>query len=213
MKLRVNWQRFFLIFALTQIVLFASGCTAAWITAAQGLVPLISSGVSAILSFVLALQGKTLTAEQAGGIQKIAGDVNTQLTNLGTLLNDAAQNATAGIVSQIQAVLSGITANLQSILTGFNVTDPATTSKLTEFVQLAIAAVGAVLTVVSGVGILLPHASSMSQQALENSDKAAAASLAHAKQSLQEAYQVTRNTPTASAEVNEALLATPENLQ
>ena len=213
MKLRVNWQRFFLIFALTQIVLFASGCTAAWITAAQGLVPLISGGVSAILSFVLALQGKTLTTEQTAGIQKITADVNTQLTNLSTLLADAAKNATAGIVSQIQSVLSGITANLQSILSGFNVTDPATTSKLTEFVQLAIAAVGAILTVVNGVGVLLPHMGNLSQQALEDGDKHAATFLGNAKQGIEQAYSVARNTPTASVEVNEALLATPEKLQ
>lgn len=213
MKLRVNWQRFFLVFALLQLVAYGAGCTAAWVTAAQGLVPLISAAVSAILAFASSLQGKTLTAEQTADIQKVTADVNTQLSNLSTLLTDAAKNATAGIVSQIQAVLKDITANLQSILSGFSVTDPATTSKLTEFVQLAVAAVSAVLTVVTHVGLLVPHIADLSKESLAVSDKLASESLTNAKHGIEQAYLVTRNTPTYSPAVNEALLATPEKLQ
>lgn len=210
MKIRINWTRFALVFCICQIALFASGCTAAWIGAVDGLIPALSAAASAIFAFVASLEGKTVPASVNTAIQKVGADVQTQLTNLQTLLSAAASNTTAGIPAQISAVLNTIIQDLQSILTGFSITDPATTSKLTQFVELAVVAAQAVLGLLPLLASKL--ASTASPAMLEHADKVAASTLNHAKQTLDETYQVIISEHTESVDVNAALDALPRSL-
>jgi hypothetical protein len=206
--MKINWTRFALVFLICQIALVGAGCTATWISAVSGLVPVLNAAVSAILSFVLALQGKTVTAEQTAAIQRVTNDVNTQLTNLEKILAAAAGAGTA-IASQISAIMNSVVQNLQSILAGFSVSDPSTTSKITQLVNLAIVAAQAILSLLP----LLGTASVVHDKAqLESLDKIATASVNHAKLGIQEAYKVVIETHTVNADVKTALDSLPRSL-
>jgi hypothetical protein len=208
--MKVNWKRFLLVFAILQLALFGAGCTASWITAANALVAPLSAAISALFSFIAALENKTVPASVNTAIQKIGADVQVQLANLKTLLSTAASNASAGILSEIQAVINGIVSNLNSILTGFSITDSATIAKITQFVGLGVTALQAILALVPLFGSEL--AGKLSPLAAELADKHAAAALNVASTTLQETYAAIVAEYTTEAAVNAALDTLPRKL-
>jgi len=206
--MKVNWNRFAGLFVLFSAVLLMSGCTPAWIGAAEALLPAISAAISAILAFVMSLEGKTIPADVSATIQKILNGIKTELDNLKQLI-DAAQSGGASVISKIEAVLNSILANLSSILSGLSINDSPTLQKITEFIGIAIAAVQAILTVVSHATGQLKTAAGPQLEALDN---ATATTIKTAHKSLQNSYKEIVGTPTDNFQVNEALGALPQQL-
>jgi phage tail sheath protein FI len=207
--LKLNVRKFWMLFVLFNLVFLLSGCTASWIGAIEALLPAVSAAVSAILSFVLSLEGKTVPASVTAAIQKIVGDVQTQLQNLSSLIATA-QTGGATVISQIGAVLNGVLSNLGSILSGLSISDSSTIQKITELVGLAVSAVQAILAIVPLASAKLQ--AGMTTSEAEAFDKATATNVKHIHKGLQEGYKVVRTTETVNAEVNTALLAMPESL-
>lgn len=211
--MKVNWRRFLLLFAVFEVVFLCAGCTAAWLSAVSALLPAFQTAVGAALSFILALEGKTVPASVSSAVQKLFSDVGTQITNAQALIADfknAATSAQGSLLAQIGAVFQGIITNLNSILAGFNVTDSATVTKFTQLVTLCVAAAQAILGLIPLVAAKL--ASGASEQQLAAEDKAAADHIKSAEKQYKEAYHVIVSTPTESAEVNVALASLPQSV-
>ena len=206
----VNWRRFWLCFAILEVVVFCAGCSASWLGAVSALLPALESAIAAALSFVAALNGKTVSASVTASIQKIGEDVKAQIANVQALIADYKNAATTGLLSQIQAVFQGITDNLASILSSFNVTDQASVSKFTALIGLAVAAAQSIVALLPLVAAKL--ASNESPAQLETEDKLAAASVNSVHDGLKQAYQAIRNTATDSKDVNAALKTLPASL-
>lgn len=208
--MKLNLRKFFIVFGLLQVAFLFAGCSAAWLGAVSALLPALEGAVSAAIAFVLALEGKTVPASVSAAIKRIGDSVATQITNVQTLIADYKNAASTGLLSQIQAVFQGILDNLASILAAFQVTDSNTVSKFTALIGLAVAAAQAIFGLIPLVGTAL--ASGASRAVLEAQDKEAAAHITSAHQGLQSAYKVIRDTPTANADVNDALNTLPTSL-
>lgn len=210
MKMNVNWKRFLLAFTVLQVMVLCAGCTAAWLGAVSGMLPALETVASAIISFVMALEGKTVPASVSQAIQKIGGDISQEIAQVQQLIAEYKSAASTGLLSQIQAVLQGIVTNLSQILSAANVSDQATVSKLTQMVGLAVAAAQAIIGLIPIVIAKLDSGASASQ--LEAEDREAAVHVENADKSLKEAYKVIVTTPTTNAEVNAALEQLPQSL-
>lgn len=206
----VNWHRFWLCFALLEVVVFCAGCSASWLGAVSALLPALESAIAAALSFVAALNGKTVSASVTASIQKIGEDVKAQIANVQALIADYKNAATTGLLSQIQAVFQGITDNLASILSSFNVTDQASVSKFTALIGLAVAAAQSIVALLPLVAAKIESGATPAQLAAE--DKMATGAVNDVHKGLQQAYQAIRNTSTGSADVNAALKTLPTSL-
>lgn len=206
----VNWHRFWLCFALLEVVVFCAGCSASWLGAVSALLPALESAIAAALSFVAALNGKTVSASVTASIQKIGEDVKAQIANVQALIADYKNAATTGLLSQIQAVFQGITDNLASILSSFNVTDQASVSKFTALIGLAVAAAQSIVALLPLVAAKIESGATPAQLAAE--DKMATGAVNDVHKGLQQAYQAIRNTSTGSADVNAALKTLPASL-
>lgn len=208
-----NFRRFLLVFTILQVATILVGCSAAWLGAVDGLLPALSAAVEAVVAFLAALEGKTVSTAFLNAVQKIQQDIAAQITNVQTLIADfknAATGAQGSILAQIQAVLQGILTNLGSILSGANITDSATVSKLTALVGLAVAAAQAIFGLIPLVSAAI--SSGASRDVLEAQDHEAAAHVENAHKGLQSAYKIIRDTPTENADVNTALGALPAGL-
>ena len=209
--MRVNWRKFWTVFALMQVVFLTCGCAASWLGAISALLPALEAAVSAAISFVMALEGKTVPATVSAAIQKIGSEIAAQISSVQQIIAAASGAATSGVISEIQAVFQAITANLASILTNFQVTDSGTITKLTQLIGLAVAAVQAILGFIPLVQAKLATPGVTNTQ-LEAEDGLAAVHINNAHKSLQEAYVVIRDTPTDNTDVNEALRTLPVSL-
>ena len=211
--MKINKKRFLrtfiVLFLLFNVGLIMGGCTAAWIGAINALLPALSAAVSAILSFVFSLEGKTVPASVTASIQKIVTDIQTQLSNLQTLISQVQSGGTT-VLGQIEAGFNGVLADLSSILSGLNITDSSTLQKITELVGLAVAAVQAILAIIPIA--LKKVVESPSNEQLEALDKATATNLKGTHKAMQQAYHAVVTTPTVSLDVNTALEALPQSL-
>jgi len=205
--LKLNWKKFALVFLLCNAVLFISGC-GSWVGAIQALMPAISAAISAIFSFIAALEGKTIPASVQAFVQKLEADITTELQNVATILSTISTNASATVLQQVEAVFQAIVANLGSILSGLNVSDSSTIAKITSLVGLAVAAVEAVL----GLIPLAMKAEALSIAEKLHADKAATTSIKNTHKVLQQTYHEVVTSPTDSVEVNTALAALPQTL-
>jgi hypothetical protein len=208
--MRINVRKFFITFGLLQVAMFLAGCSAAWLGAVSGLLPALEAAVSAVISLVMALEGKTVPASVSAAIQKIGADVQAEIANVQQLIAAFKANASTGLLSQIQAVFQGIVSNLGNILAAANVTDSSTIAKVTSLVGLAVAAAQAIIALIP----LAIHkmSSGASSHELEAYDKVAAVSVNNTHKGLQEAYHVVVTEPTENADVNTALAALPQTL-
>ena len=208
--MKVNWRKFFTTFAFLQITLFLAGCTAAWLGAVSALLPALEAAVSAVVAFVVALEGKTVPPAVTAAIQKIGSDVGTEIANVQQLIAAFKAQASSGLLAQIQAVFQAIISNLGNILTGLNVTDSSTVAKITSLVGLAVAAAQAIIG-------LIPMAiqkmdSGAPEAELRHYDAVASVSVNNTHKALQEAYIVTVTTMTENPDVDSALAALPQTL-
>jgi len=208
--MKFNFRKFLLCFAILQAVVFVGGCSATWLTAVGALLPALEAAVAAAISFVVALEGKTVPPAVSAAIQKIGADIKAQIANAQTLIADYQKAATTGLLSQIQAVFQGVVDNLASILSAFNVTDSASISKFTQLVGLCVAAAQAVLAMIPLVAAKLALPATQSQ--LEHEDKVAASTIQLTNKTMQETYRIIVSEDTPSAIVNEALATLPKTI-
>jgi len=208
--MRVNWKRFILVFSILQVVFLCAGCSGTWLTAVSALLPALEAAITAAISFVAALEGKTVSASVSAAIQKIGSDVSAQIANVKTLIADYQAAASTGTLSQIQAVFQGIVANLANILSAFNVTDPASTSKFTQLVGLCVAAAQAIIALVPLVAAKL--ASGASPEELTADDMIATKTVTQATAALKETYVAIISQKTTSDVVNTALDSLPRTI-
>ena len=195
-------------FALFNVVLLLAGCSANWVGAIQSMWPAIQAAVSAIFAFIGAVKSVPQSVKDA--VTKVEADVTASLQNAGTVLASLTQNATASVTSQFETVMQAIVTNLNSILAGFSVTDPNTVSKVTELVNLAVAAIEAILALVPVLSSkLAEHAS---EEELKVADKVATTTIKNTHKVLQSSYHTIVSTPTGEVDVDEALAALPQQL-
>lgn len=210
MKLHVNWKRFWLIFGLLQVTLFLAGCSAAWLGAVSALLPTLESAVSAVIAFVMALEGKTISAEISSKVQQIGADIKAEIANVQTLIADYKNAASTGLLSQIQAVFQGIIDNLSSILTNVQVSDQTTVGKVTQLVGLAVSASQAIIALIPLVMSKL--ASGASKEELEAEDKLAASNVNALNNGLKASYVRIVTAETTNSDVNTALASLPPSI-
>jgi hypothetical protein len=124
--------RFFLLYALFSLLLFATGC-GNWTTEASAIIallgPAITSALAILASFGIGVSPTVLAAIQAWGAS--AQDALTNVIEPAIqAYNDAASDAKASLLSEIQAALNSIISNLTSLLADIHITDPGTQSKV-----------------------------------------------------------------------------------
>lgn len=208
--MKLNIRKFMQYYAVFLIMLFCAGCSAAWLGAVSALLPALEAAVGAAISFVLALEGKTVPPAVAAAIKKIGDDIATEISNVQALIAAYKSSASTGLLSQIQAVFNAIGANLASILTGLNVTDSSTVSKITQLVALATAAVQAILALVPMVIVKLE--SGASPEELGREDKIASAAVQVTTKTLKETYVSIVSEYTENPDVNAALDSLPRSI-
>ena len=207
---KVNWRKFAFLFGLSQAALFLVGCTAAWLSAVSSMLPSLEAAVAALVTFVLSLEGKTVSPTLSATIKKIGDDIAAEIANVQTLIADFKANASTGYLSQIQAVFQGIISNLGSILSAASVSDTATVSKITQFVGLAVAAAQAILALLPLAIHKMQSGASMAE--LQREDKVGALAVNNADKALKETYVAILADKTENVAVNEALDALPRSI-
>lgn len=207
---KVFWKVFLTLSAL-EMLLFATGCTSAWISAVSALLPSLAAVVNAILSFVMALEGKTVSSSTVAAIQKWQQNIAAELSNLETIIADIKQAATASLVAQFQAGMQAVLSTFSGILSGLDITDTATVSKLTQFVSLGVAAINAILALIPMA--LQKMQSGASEAELRSYDKVAGAATVNANKVMRETYHSIVTDYTDSTDVNSALATLPQNIQ
>jgi hypothetical protein len=207
---RTIFWRVFTLLTILETCFMLTGCTAAWLGAISALLPTIGAVVNAIVAFVAALSGKTVSASTTAAIQKWAANVSTEISNAETLIAAAKQSAGTSILGEIQAVMESILSQFNSILSGVDVTDSSTIAKLTQFVALGVAAINAVLS-------LIPMAmekidAGASEDELKQYDKLGANAVKNATKTMRETYAAILSEHTPSADVNAALDSLPKSI-
>jgi len=208
MKLNVNWRKFGFIYMILLIVTLAGGCSAAWLTAVNGMLPAILAAVEAAVSFVAALEGKTVPVGLTAKFQQWEQNVASLIATAQQIVTQIKSNSTATLLQQFQGVVQSLVGSLGTILADLNVTDNATVAKITGFVQLAVAAASAILA-------LIPMAiSKLGAPAaeLKHYDAMGASAVTNAVKVMKETYVAIVTTPTENADVNAALKELPQSI-
>jgi hypothetical protein len=206
-----NLRRFCFVFLLLMIAFSASACSAAWIGALQGLIPTIEGIVSAVVAFVAALNGKTISAAFNAKVQQWGSKISDLLTQLSNLVTAAGKSATSTVIAEIQAVMSQLSQSLGSILADTGITDAGTIAKIEELAQLAIAAVNAVLAVIPVALARIKAGASTAE--LESMDSDAKDVINNAHKVAKNTYHVIVTQQTSELQVNEALATLPQSLK
>lgn len=212
--MKVNWRKFWRTFGLLYVVALiattVSGC-AGILATISGLLPALEAAIMAAVSFVSALEGKTVPATLSGTVKQWGNNVAGLIANIQSIIAAAAGQATAGVIAQIQAVMQQIQSSISSILAEFNVTDGATVSKFTSLLGLGVALVQTILGLYP-VAMALVSRSGVSDEQLKAEAQEADTHVKNAHKSVQDAYKVIRDTPSSNADVNSALSALPTAL-
>jgi hypothetical protein len=208
--MKVNWRKFASFFALFFVVLMLSGCSASWLGAVSSLLPALEAAVSAIVSFALALEGKTVPAGVAAAIKKIGDDVAVEIQNVQALVAQFKAQASAGLLTQIQTLLQGVVTNLSSILSGLSISDASTIGKITNLVGLAVAAAQAIIALIPVAVAKMQSGASHAE--LQEEDEVASTALHLTTGNLKSAYHTIVTTPTENADVNAALASLPQSI-
>jgi hypothetical protein len=130
--------RFLMLFILFNFLLFAVGCSTAWVTEAQGIIGALVPAVEGILVILAGLGAKALTPDVWSSVQAWGTTAESDLQNVVAPLIDEYNSALPadqpGILTEIETVLTTITNNLNTILPTLKVTDPATQAKVDALV-------------------------------------------------------------------------------
>jgi hypothetical protein len=205
----VFWKVFALLMLL-EVCLFSTGCTAAWITAVNALLPSLGAVVAAVLSFIAALQGKTVSAATYAAIQKWQGNLTTSITDVEAIVASIKKSATTALLAQFQAAMQAVLQQFNSLLGTVDITDSATIAKLTQFLALGVAAINAILALIPmAIAKLKAKASA---EELKLYDNLSASAIKSAESTMRETYVAIVMEHTANADVNAALDALPRSI-
>lgn len=134
--------RFLLLYALFNLALLSTGCSAAWTTQASSiitlLVPAIQAAISILIAFGVGVAPEAMAAIQTWGTQAVDALTNVVKPAIDAY-NNAADGAKAALLTQIKAALTSIVSNLQSALADVHVTDPKTQAKVTAIFNVILA--------------------------------------------------------------------------
>ncbi len=143
-----------------------AGCSTNWIGQAEQIVAAMIPAAANLLTLVVALEGKTVTATDLQTIQNAGTQAGVDLQLLQSLIAayEKADAATKpGIVNQIESAISAAQGSLAAVLPALHIKDAATQAKIT-------AVVGILLSEVESLAAVVPLASSpaLSQNALKD---------------------------------------------
>ena len=137
--------------ALLSLVLFASGCSAKWISVALADLPVLVQMALNIGTVVTTLEsGKQLSSGEAAAIQNISNEASKDLNLLQSLYNQYKATPSASTIQKIQSAIADMNQNLPALLHAAHVSDATLSARIT-------AAVNLILTTVNSFATLLPQ--------------------------------------------------------
>jgi hypothetical protein len=132
--------------------IFATGCSAQWVSVALADLPVLTQMALNIAAMVATLQsGKQVSAAELAAVQNISAEASKDLTLLQTFYNDYKASPSADTMQKIENVVADINLNLPALLQVAHISDPTLAARVTAGVNL-------ILTTVSSFGSLIPKA-------------------------------------------------------
>src|SRR3989442_5609251 len=114
------------------ISLFATGCSAQWISVALAYLPVLTQMALNIASLVATLQsGKQISPAEAAAIQNISTEASKDLNLLQALYNEYKANPSANTIQQIENVIGDVNQNLPSLLQAAHISNPTLAARIT----------------------------------------------------------------------------------
>ncbi|MGA8151769.1 MAG: hypothetical protein WB952_12525 [Terriglobales bacterium] len=142
---------------LLSLALFATGCSAKWISVALADLPVLLQMALNIGTVVTTLEsGQQLTSAEAAAVQNISSQASKDLNLLKTLYNQYKAAPSAGTLQKIQSAIADMNQNLPALLQASHVSDPVVASRIA-------AAVNLILSTVNSFATLLPQATAQAQ--------------------------------------------------
>lgn len=141
------------------VTLIFAGCSTDWITEAEKIVAALIPAVSNLVTLVVALGGKNVSAADLAAIQNAGSQAGADLELVRALIaayQKADAAAKPGILNQIESAILAAQGNLQGVLPALHIKDTATQTKIT-------AVVGIVLVEVQSLAAVVPVVSAQSQ--------------------------------------------------
>jgi hypothetical protein len=133
------------------ISLFATGCSAQWVSVALTDLPVLIQMALNITAMVTTLQsGKPLSPDESAAVQNISAEASKDLTLLQTFYNEYKASPSAGTMQKIQSVIADINHNLPALLQAVHISDATLAARVTAGVNL-------ILTTVSSFASLIPQ--------------------------------------------------------
>jgi len=128
---------------ILSFTILLTGCSPAFVTTIDTIISVAGPALINILEIVAISKGVPVD-------QGLVTKVNTDVTNIKTLVNDfanASSTASPGVCAQLQAAISQYQADQTLILSTAQVSDPATQTKITLLSNLVAGTVQGILTV------------------------------------------------------------------
>lgn len=201
--MKFNWKRAIAIFALIELIAFATGCGST-ISQVSTLLGTVQTVLAGLLAFVAGLTGTIPSAVQTE-VDKIASDAQAGVEEALTLVQSWTQSNSTTVLGKVSSIVTALSNNLGSFLGGLNISGPAA-QKITEIV-------GLVVTTLQGVLALLPlfgQGASASPRMLMHLDKMGASQASALNATLKQQYAEIVGTPTGNAAVDAALARMPK---
>lgn len=195
-------------------LVFLVGCQAAWLSAVSAMLPSIETLVTSIIAFAAGLEGKTVSAATLAAISKIGADVKGQIGTAQTLIASYQTDNNPTTLGKISDIFTAAVASLGTILANLNITDLATTSKITQLVGLGVAAIQAVLGLIPLVHTTMAKYQSkqVSDDDVKHADTQAAAVVNLHNNQLKNSYRIIITTPSGNSDVDAVLHTVPAHL-
>lgn len=144
-----------LLAVVLSLSLFATGCSAQWISVALADLPVLTQMSLNIAALAATLQsGEQLNPADAVAIQNISAEAVRDLNLLKTLYEQYKANPSADGLAKIEDAIATINTNLPGLLLAAHIGDPILSVRIT-------AAVNLILTTVTSFASLIPHASGL----------------------------------------------------
>jgi hypothetical protein len=136
---------------LLSLALFATGCSASWISIALADLPVLVQMALNIGTVVTTLEsGKQLSSTESAAIQNISSQASKDLNLLQALYNQYKAAPNASTLQKLQGAIADMNQNLPALLQASHVNDPVVAARIT-------AAVNLILTTVNSFAVLMPQ--------------------------------------------------------
>jgi len=186
---------------LCAVMIGAAACSTAWIGDAEQIVAALVPAVSNVLALVAALQGKSVTAQDAQSIQNAAAQAGSDLQLIQSLITqykNAETSAQPAILGQLATAIAATQENLNGILPALHIEDPATREKITAVVAIVQSEVSSLAALVPMIGAKASaEGDVMAMAAVKRKPPLAASEFIHS-------YNATITAKTGSAELDRA---------